>query len=70
MTPRERIAAALDHRETAELPADFRGRFQTGIAVGLVYQLRQGQEWYVSTVEDADALLRRAECARLFHLNS
>lgn len=41
MTPRERIAAALDHQETAVLPVDFGGGFQTGIAVSIVYQLRQ-----------------------------
>ena len=41
MTPRERIAAALDHQETALLPVDFGGGFQTGIAVSIVYQLRQ-----------------------------
>lgn len=41
MTSRERIAAALDHQETAELPADFGGGFQTGIAVSIVYQIRQ-----------------------------
>ncbi len=41
MTPRERIHAAIHHRETEVLPVDFGGGFQTGIAVSIVYQLRQ-----------------------------
>ncbi len=41
MTSRERIAAALSHRPSDILPCDFGGGFQTGMAVSLVYQLRQ-----------------------------
>jgi len=41
MTSRERIAAALSHRPSDILPCDFGGGFQTGIAVSLVYRLRQ-----------------------------
>jgi hypothetical protein len=41
MNSRERIAAALSHRPSDVLPCDFGGGFQTGIAVSLVYALRQ-----------------------------
>lgn len=41
MTSRERIAATLRHETPDKLPIDFGGGFQTGIAVSVVYQLRQ-----------------------------
>ncbi|MBN1939145.1 MAG: methyltransferase [Candidatus Aminicenantes bacterium] len=41
MNSRERISAALSHRPPDILPCDFGGGFQTGIAVSLVYKLRQ-----------------------------
>jgi len=41
MTPRERIRTALDHREPDRLPVDFGGGMQTGMAVSVVYNLRQ-----------------------------
>jgi len=41
MTPRERIEATLRHETTDILPVDFGAGFQTGIAVSVVYQLRQ-----------------------------
>lgn len=41
MTSRERIIAACNHQETEFLPVDFGGGFQTGIAVSVVYELRQ-----------------------------
>jgi hypothetical protein len=41
MTSRERIAAVLRHETPDKTPIDFGGGFQTGIAVSVVYQLRQ-----------------------------
>jgi len=41
MNSRERIAAACSHKESGKLPVDFGGGFQTGIAVSMVYKLRQ-----------------------------
>jgi len=41
MNSRERIAAALSHHQPDILPVDFGGGFQTGMAVSLVYKLRQ-----------------------------
>lgn len=41
MTPRERILATINHRQPDKLAVDFGGGFQTGIAVSIVYKLRQ-----------------------------
>ena len=41
MTPRERIIATINHRQPDKLAVDFGGGFQTGIAVSVVYKLRQ-----------------------------
>jgi hypothetical protein len=41
MTSRERIIATINHRQPDKLAVDFGGGFQTGIAVSVVYQLRQ-----------------------------
>jgi hypothetical protein len=41
MTPRERIVATINHRQPDKLAVDFGGGFQTGIAVSVVYKLRQ-----------------------------
>jgi len=41
MNSRERIAAALAHQPSDILPCDFGGGFQTGLAVSMVYKLRQ-----------------------------
>jgi hypothetical protein len=41
MISRERIEAACSHRAPDRLPVDFGGGFQTGMAVSIVYQLRQ-----------------------------
>jgi len=41
MISRERITAACDHRAPDRLPVDFGGGFQTGMAVSMVYRLRQ-----------------------------
>ncbi len=41
MTSRERIQTSLNHKEPDILPVDFGGGFQTGIAVSMVYKLRQ-----------------------------
>ncbi|MFC1498873.1 uroporphyrinogen decarboxylase family protein [Verrucomicrobiota bacterium] len=41
MKARERIQTALNHKEPDILPVDFGGGFQTGIAVSIVYKLRQ-----------------------------
>jgi len=41
MNSRERIEATCRHEQPDILPVDFGGGFQTGIAVSMVYQLRQ-----------------------------
>lgn len=41
MTSRERIQTTLAHKEPDKLAVDFGGGFQTGIAVSMVYKLRQ-----------------------------
>lgn len=41
VTSRERIETACRHEQPDILPVDFGGGFQTGIAVSIVYQLRQ-----------------------------
>lgn len=41
MTPRERLATTLDHRETARFCVDFGAGLQTGIGVGAVHRLRE-----------------------------
>jgi hypothetical protein len=41
MNSRERIQAALAHREPDRLPVDFGGGMQTGMAASVVYALRQ-----------------------------
>jgi hypothetical protein len=41
MTSRERIIASINHRQPDKLAVDFGGGFQTGIAVSVVYKLRQ-----------------------------
>ena len=41
MTSRERIETTLAHKEPDVLPMDFGAGFQTGIAVSVVYELRQ-----------------------------
>ncbi len=41
MTSRERIRAALDHREPDRTPVDFGGTFETGIAVSTTYFLKK-----------------------------
>jgi hypothetical protein len=41
MTARERIATTCGHSEPDKLAVDFGGGFQTGIAVSMVYKLRQ-----------------------------
>lgn len=41
MTSRERIETTLAHKEPEKLAVDFGGGFQTGIAVSMVYKLRQ-----------------------------
>jgi hypothetical protein len=41
MNSRERIAKALSHQQPDILPCDFGGGFQTGLAVSMVYKLRQ-----------------------------
>ncbi|MFC1693592.1 uroporphyrinogen decarboxylase family protein [Candidatus Latescibacterota bacterium] len=41
MTSRERIRAAINHQQPDRVPVDFGGTFETGIAVGTVYNLRQ-----------------------------
>lgn len=41
MTSRERILATIHHRQPDKLAVDFGGGFQTGIAVSVVYKLRQ-----------------------------
>ena len=41
VTSRERIVAAINHRQPDKLAVDFGGGFQTGIHVSMVYQLRQ-----------------------------
>ena len=55
MTPRERLAATLDHREPDQLCVDFGAGFQTGLGAGAVHRLRQavlgGNEWRVKVIE-------------------
>jgi len=41
MTPRERIQAALNHKQPDRVPVDFGSTPVSGIAVGTVYRLRQ-----------------------------
>lgn len=41
MTSRERIESTCRHKQPDILPVDFGGGFQTGIAVSIVYKLRQ-----------------------------
>lgn len=41
MTSRELIKATCEHKGTAKLSVDFGGGFQTGIAVSMVYKIRQ-----------------------------
>lgn len=41
MTSRDRVRAALQHREADRIPVDFGACATTGIHVGVVYQLRQ-----------------------------
>jgi hypothetical protein len=41
MTPRERLGAALDHREPDRLCVDFGAGFQTGMGAGAVHRLRE-----------------------------
>jgi len=41
MNSRERLQAALDHRQPDRVPVDFGGTFVTGIHVSVVHQLRQ-----------------------------
>jgi hypothetical protein len=55
MTPRERLAATLDHREPDRLCVDFGAGFQTGLGAGAVHRLRQavlgGNDWRVKVIE-------------------
>ena len=41
MTSRERVLAAINHKQPDRVPVDFGGTFETGIAVGTVYSLRR-----------------------------
>ena len=41
MTSRERVQAALEHREADRVPLDLGGSHQTGMHVDSVYKLRQ-----------------------------
>jgi hypothetical protein len=41
MTSRERVAAALDHREPDRVPVDFGATGQTGISASTLYRLRE-----------------------------
>ncbi len=41
MTSRERVLAAINHRQPDRVPVDFGGTFETGIAVSIVYSLRR-----------------------------
>ena len=41
MTSRERVLAAINHQQPDRVPVDFGGTFETGIAAGTVYYLRQ-----------------------------
>jgi hypothetical protein len=41
LNSRERVDAALAHKEPDKVPVDFGGGFQSGIHVSMVYKLRQ-----------------------------
>lgn len=41
MTSRERVQAALEHRQPDRVPLDVGGTHQTGMHVDAVYKLRQ-----------------------------
>ena len=41
MTSRERVVAAINHRQPDRVPVDFGGTFETGIAVSTIYSLRR-----------------------------
>ena len=45
MNSRERLQAALDHRQPDRVPVDIGATFVTGIHVSVVHQLRQRLPW-------------------------
>ena len=60
MTPRERIVAALNHRETEQVPLDFGGHRSSGISAMAYARLRS----HLDLLVEAGYAIRRSEAPR------